>query len=149
MTFSRRQVISSLAGTALLVASGCAVFRSDSELESSLEELEYLLMSIGDDGDDRLVELAGKIGAQARTLTEAHRQFESEFNRLAGDRDVSDAKLSRLVSDYDADRLDQRNELLRSQDELHRAVPTDAWPEVLEVLNRKQRARMPGRAREA
>ena len=148
MNTDRRSLLIGLTGAALVVASGCAALRSESELESALEELDLLLDSIGGD-DDRLVVLAGRIREQSRALADAHHKFEIEFNRLATDRDVPDAELSRLVSQYDSIRLEHRNQLLRSQDELRRAVPADTWPDVLEVLNRKQRGRVPGRAQEA
>lgn len=148
MNTSRRKALISLAGAALFVANGCAVFRSESELDSALEELESLLKAIGSDTDDRLVIIGTKISEQSRSLMNAYSEFESDFNRQAANRDISDDTLAQLVADYDANRLTLRNQLLSSQDELHDAVPKEAWPEVLEVLNRKQRASVPGRARE-
>jgi hypothetical protein len=148
MNFSRRHALVSLAGAALFVTNGCAMFRNASELDSALEELDSLLQKIGGQSDDRLAALAGKISEQSHGLMGAHDEFESEFNRQAADHDVSGDALTQLVADYDANRLQLRNELLHSQDELREIVPNDAWPDVLEVLNRKQQARVPGRARE-
>jgi len=145
---SRRHALISLAGAALFITNGCAMLRNESELDSALAELDSLLQSIGSQSDDRLVALAGKISEQTHGLMDAHDEFESEFNRQAADRDVSGDALTGLVAGYDTNRLQLRNELLHSQDELHELVPNDAWPEVLEVLNRKQQARVPGRARE-
>lgn len=132
----------------MFAANGCAAFRSESELDSALAELETLVKSIDGDTDDRLVVIAGQISEESRSLSDAQDQFAREFNRQAADRDVSDDTLTQLVMDHDANRLELRNQLLRSQDELYRAVPKDAWPEVLEVLNRKQRARVLRRAPE-
>ena len=137
-----------LAGAALVVAHGCAAFRSESELDSALEDLEDLLHAIGGESDDQLVFMAEKIGEQSGRLIETHDSFDSEFNRLAAARNVSDEKLARLVSDYDMNRRELRDELLESQDALLRAVPGEARPDVLEILNRKQQARMPHRVRE-
>jgi hypothetical protein len=124
------------------------MLRNESELESGLAELDSLLEMIGGQSDDRLAALARKISEQSHGLMDAHDVFESEFNRLAADRGVQDDALTQLVADYDTNRLQLRNEFLRTQDELHQAVPKDAWPDVLEALNRKQQARVPGRARE-
>lgn len=145
----RRQVLISLAGAALLVASGCAAFRRDSELDAALAELETLLTAIGGDKDDDLVAIAEKINAQSRGLLQAHDYFATEFNRQAADRTVSESALSTLVRNYDSNRTALRNQLLHSQDELHAAVPQDSWAEVLDVLNRKSRAVVPVQAREA
>ena len=126
-----------------------AIDGADQEpVRSSLDDLDSLLTSIEDD-DSRLVGLADKIARQSRSLMETHEEFESEFNRLATDRETADDKLLQLVREYDVARLRPRNELLHSQDELRAAVPADAWPDVLEILNRKQRARAPGRAQGA
>lgn len=148
-SLTRRQVSIAIAGAALFVASGCAAFRRESELDAAIADLESILQAIGSDNDDELVAIAEKISEQAQSLREAHEDFASEFNRQAANREVSKDTLAELVRNYDAGRLALRNELLRSQDELHLAVPEDSWPEVLEVLNRKGRAVMPRRAREA
>lgn len=148
MVVSRRHAMVTLAGAALFVANGCAMLRSESEFDLALAELDALLQKIGGQSDDRLVAVAGKISEQSQGLMDAHDEFESEFNRQAANRDVSGDTLTQLVADYDANRLQLRNELLHSQDELHEIVPIDAWPDVLEVLNRKQQARVPRRAQE-
>jgi len=95
-----------------------------------------------------LVAIAEKISAQSHALLETQRDFTEDFNRKAADRTVHDESLVKLVSVYEADRLTRRDTLLQTQDELHAAVPADAWPDVLEVLNRKSLALAPKRGME-
>ena len=95
-----------------------------------------------------MVAIAEKISAQSHALLETQRDFTEDFNRKAADRTVHDESLVKLVSVYEADRLTRRDTLLQTQDELHAAVPADAWPDVLEVLNRKSLALAPKRGME-
>lgn len=95
-----------------------------------------------------MVAIAEKISAQSHALLETQRDFTEDFNRKAADRTVHDESLVKLVSVYEADRLARRDTLLQTQDELHAAVPADAWPDVLEVLNRKSLALAPKRGME-
>lgn len=95
-----------------------------------------------------MVAIAEKISAQSHALLETQRDFTEDFNRKAADRTVHDESLVKLVNDYEADRLARRDTLLQTQDELHAAVPADAWPDVLEVLNRKSLALAPKRGME-
>jgi hypothetical protein len=44
------------------------------------------------------------------------------------------------VDNSEVERQALRSKLLHLQDELHAALPTDAWPDVLDVLNRKSEA---------
>ena len=135
-----------IASAVLLVASGCAVFGRESELDKALAELESMLSGFDADNSDELAAIAAKISEQSRSLLDAQEEFASEFNRQAVDRDVSEEMLTRLVRDYEEDRVALRNQLLHSQDELHAAVPADAWPDVLEVLNKQGRGVVPRRA---
>lgn len=137
-----------LSAAAITVANGCAMFRSESELDSALEQLDYLLQATGDQPDEDLVALSRAIGDQARRLIEAHDDFEREFNELARDRNLPDHELTQLVVAYDTKRRELRNDLLKSQDELLDSVPADVRPEVLEALTRKQYALAPGRVQE-
>ena len=52
-------------------------------------------------------------------------------------RSVTMEALPALVDNFDFDRRTRRSKLLHLQDELHAALPVDAWREVLDVLNRK------------
>ena len=146
---SRRTVLVGIAGSALLLANACALFRPRSELDIALAELESILSQVDSEDDDDVMAIASKIKTQAIGLLETHEAFAKEFNRMAADRQVTKGALVELAEAYDPRRLAQRDELLRSQDELHAAVPDDAWEEVLAVLNRKGRAVVPRHAREA
>ena len=149
LSIARRQLLIGLAGAALLVANGCAVFSRDSGLDAAHAELESLLRAIDDGANGDLTAIAARIKEQSHSLVAAHEEFEPAFNRKAADRGVSEDELTELVRAYEADRIALRNELLHSQDELHAAVPADAWPDVLEVLNEKGQVMAPARAREA
>ena len=115
----------------------------------ALADLDRLLSQIDGEDDRTLVAIAEKISAESHALLETHREFAEDFNRKAADRTVPDASLVKLVDDYEVDRLAGRGTLLQTQDELHAAVPADAWPDVLEVLNRKSLALAPRRGMES
>jgi phosphoglycerate-specific signal transduction histidine kinase len=148
-SISRRTVLVSVGVSALLLGNACAVFRRQSDLEAALEELESLLMQVDSEVDEDVMAIARKIKEQATQLLETHETFAKDFNRLAADRQVTQDTLVELASEYDTRRLAQRKRLLRTQDELHAAVPDDAWEEILAVLNKKGRAVVPPHAREA
>ena len=143
----RRQVLIGLAGATLAAASGCAASGSDAMLASALEELDALLIDVGSDSSDQLLEIAERISSQSHRLLSAHDEFASEFSRQAIDREVSDEALEDLVAAYDSDRLERRDRLIRTQDELRDLVPESAWPDVQKILNEKRRATAPRRAR--
>ena len=106
-------------------------------------------MQVDSEVDEDVMAIARKIKEQATQLLETHETFAKDFNRLAADRQVTQDTLVELASEYDTRRLAQRKRLLRTQDELHAAVPDDAWEEILAVLNKKGRAVVPPHAREA
>jgi hypothetical protein len=133
----------------LLLGNACAVFRRQSDLEVALEELESLLTQVDSEVDEDIMVIARNIKEQALQLLETHETFAKDFNRLAADRQVTKVTLVELATEYDTRRLAQRSRLLRTQDELHAAVPDDAWDEILAVLNKKGRAVVPPHAREA
>ncbi len=124
---SRRSVLVGIAGSALLLANACAVFRPRSELDVALADLESILSQIDSEDDEEVMAIASKIKAQAIALLETHEAFAKEFNRMAANRYVTKGALVELAKEYDARRLGQRDELLQSQDELHAAVPDDTW----------------------
>lgn len=134
---TRRELLIGAAAAACLVAGGCATFRRESDLDVALADLDMLLKQMDRDDERTLVAIFEKISEESHTLLETHREFAGDFNSKAADRTVPDASLVRLVDGYEADRMTHRNTLLQIQDELHAAVPADAWPDVLEVLNRK------------
>ena len=137
---TRRELVAGVAAAACFVASGCATFRLGSDLDVALADLDMLLKQMDRDDERKLADIFEKISMESRALLKTHREFGEVFNNKAADRTVSDASLVRLVNGYEADRIARRNTLLQIQDDLHAAVPGDAWPDVLEVLNRKSAA---------
>lgn len=145
---TRRELMIYIAASALLVASGCATFQRDSEVDAALDELESLLSQIDDADEEELIAAADRIGQKVRALLDKHERFGEEFNTRARDRSVSDESLQELVSDYEAGRVVLRNELLRADQELFAALPVDAKDDVVELLNRKSRMLAPQRGME-
>ena len=145
---TRRELMICIAASALLVASGCATFQSDSEFDAALGELESLLSQIDDADEANLRAAADRIGQDVRALIDKHERFGDEFNARARDRSVSDESLQELVSDYEAGRVVLRNELLRADQKLFTALPVDAKADVLALLNRKSRMLVPQRGME-
>jgi hypothetical protein len=145
---TRRELVIGIAASALLVASGCATFRRGSEVDAALDELESLLSQIDDADEEELRAAAERIGQAARALIDKHERFGEAFNAQARDRSVSDEFLQELVSDYEAGRVELRNELLRADQKLFAALPVDAKADVLALLNRKSRMLVPQRGME-
>lgn len=131
-----------VSAVALLLVSGCVSFRRGSELEQLFADLEALLDDSGA-AKDELLEIAGRVRVQSRSLQELHREFADGFNRQAIDRKVPDEELLQVVTDYEASRRELRDQLLNTQDELHVSVSSDMWPDVLDILQRKGRAIVP------
>jgi hypothetical protein len=148
MGISRRDFNIGIVVSASLVASGCAALRRGSELDAAFADLETLLNQVEGKDNRALVGIAEDIHAISRNLLNTNRDFESDFNQKAADRDVTDKSLTMLVREYEVNRTELRSELLQTQDELHAAVPVDAWPDVLDVLNRKNQAIAPTRGME-
>jgi len=145
---TRRELVICIATSALLVTSGCATFRRESEVDAALGELENLLSQIDDADEEKLMVLAERIGQNVHALLDKHERFGEEFNARAKDRSVSDESLQELVSDYEAGRVLLRSELLRADQELFAALPVEARSDVLELLNRKSRMLAPQRGME-
>lgn len=145
MGISRRDFNIGIVASASLVASGCAALRRGSKLDAAFADLETLLDQVEGKDNSALIGIAEDIRAISRNLLNTNRDFESDFNQKAADRDVTDKSLTMLVREHAVNRTELRSELLRTQDELHAAVPVDAWPDVLDVLNRKIQAIAPTR----
>ena len=142
----RRSFIISLAASALLVVSGCATLRRESEIDAAFADLEALLKA-SDEGDlNEVTSIVERIQAGSRKLLDTHETFLAQFNEGAIDRTVSSDDLNKLVDDYLEQRKEQRDDLLHLQDDLHTALPEDTWPEVREVLNRRTTAVAAGTA---
>jgi len=138
--FDRRQLLVGLVSVSFILASGCASFRRGSELEAAGEELESILRALEVADDTKLLAIAGKMRDRSLAMREAHIEFTESFNEAAVDRATMDATLDKFVDSYELRRTQARSALLAAQDELHAAVPVDAWPEILEVLNTKAHA---------
>jgi hypothetical protein len=145
MSISRRDFNIGIVISASLVASGCASLRSGSDLDAAYADLENLLNQVEGTDNSALISIAENMREISSKLLNMNRDFESDFNQKAADRDVTDKSLTMLVREYEVNRTELRSELLRTQDELHAAVPVDAWPDVLDVLDRKSQAIVPTR----
>ncbi len=135
----RRTFILGLVAAAVLLCSGCARLRAGSELEQAYADLNARLEQAGTKDPQQLTRLAREIRNRSTELLANYNDFVRRFNQLASDRSVGTAQLQQLVADYEAERLQIRHQLLELQDQLHAALPNDAWPEVQKILNRKGR----------
>lgn len=131
----RRQLLR-LAAAALLAAAGCTNVRQGSDLDAAVNELDRLLDEMDDDQQRRLVDIVQRIQARARELAGEHRTFTDSFDRMLTAYDATEAQLERLTADYNRQRRNKRNELLRLQDELHAAVTPEDWSDIVRALNR-------------
>jgi hypothetical protein len=146
---TRRELMICIAASALMIASGCATFRRDSEVDAALGELESLLSQIDDADEEKLMAIAERIGQDVHALLHKHERFGEEFNARARDRSVADESLQELVSEYEAGRVVLRNDLLLADEELFAALPVESKADVLELLNRKSRMLAPQRGMES
>ena len=137
MDISRRRIIIGLAASALLLCSGCAGFRSGSELNRAYADLNAQLKLAGTADPDQLTAIASQIRDRSVQLVSQYEDFANNYNEQASSRLVEAEKLQKLVTNYETERLRLRNQLLELQDRLHEELPADAWPEVREILNRK------------
>lgn len=137
MDISRRRIIIGLAASALLLCSGCAGFRSGSELNRAYADLNAQLKLAGTADPDQLTAIASQIRDRSVQLVSQYEDFANNYNEQASSRLIEAEKLQKLVTNYETERLRLRNQLLELQDRLHEELPADAWPEVREILNRK------------
>jgi hypothetical protein len=140
VTLNRRDFVIGLGASTLMVISGCATSRNSSEMDTAFADLEVLLNQSGGSNTEQLASIARRIRDQSREFLNTNQTFITAFNGQASSRSVTMEELQRLVDNFDVDRQTLRNKLLQLQDELHTALPADAWPDVLEVLNRKSEA---------
>ena len=136
----RREFLIGLSAASLLLAAGCASFRTSSDLDTAFEDLDALLDRESKAHSDKLASIAERIRDQSRALVATHETFITDFNGQASNRSVTVEELQQLVADYESRRVQLRNDLLLLQDELHTALPPDVWQELLKVLNRKSQA---------
>jgi hypothetical protein len=140
VTLNRRDFVIGLGASTLMVISGCATSRNSSEMDTAFADLEVLLNQSSGSNTEQLASIARRIWDQSREFLNTNQTFITAFNGQASSRSVTMEELQRLVDNFDVDRQTLRNKLLQLQDELHTALPADAWPDVLEVLNRKSEA---------
>ena len=96
--------------------------------------------------NERLTRMDERMKAQSQALLETHETFLVEFDEMATNRAATSGELNELVDNYVERRTSQRDDLLRLQDELHAALPPDAWADVRGVLNRRSEAIAAGTA---
>ena len=135
---SRRRIVGLMVAS-LLVISGCARFRRDSDLEQAQNELRVLLEDIADSDAERaeLVSIAQRIGTEVNALLSAQQIFLTSFDDQLNSYDVSEQQVMATVNSFTPQRVSMRNNLLGLQSELQAALTPDEWTAVLEVLNRK------------
>jgi hypothetical protein len=136
-TINRRAFIIGLGASAMMVISGCATSRNSSEMDTAFANLEVLLNQSSGSNTEQLASISRRIRDQSREFLNANQAFITAFNAQASSRSATTEELQQLVNNYEVERQALRSKLLHLQDELHAALPADAWPEVLEVLNRK------------
>ena len=137
---SRRQVLK-LGVAAVLLVSGCATFRRESDLDGALGDLDQALAELEPDAKRaRVVSIAERIETRARELVAEHRDFVDRFDQLLGEHDVPEAQLTEMIDARSGRRITLRNDLLLLQQELHDALSPGEWNEVVEILNRTGRA---------
>lgn len=136
----RREFLIGLGAISLMLATGCATFRSGSELDASFADLDALLNQAPGVDNDQIATIAKRIRDRSQKLVDTHETFVKTFNDMASNRSVTDKEIQKLGDDYNVDRQIRRNDILHLQDELHAALPPDVWADVLKVLNRKSQA---------
>jgi hypothetical protein len=137
VTLNRRDFVIGLGASALMVISGCATSRNSSEMDTAFADLEVLLNQSSGSNTEQLASITRRIRDQSREFLSTNQTFITVFNSQASSRSVTMEELQKLVGNYEVERQALRNKLLHLQDELHAALPADAWREVLDVLNRK------------
>ena len=140
---SRREFLRvAMAAAALLALGGCATFRGSSALDKAYSDLQETLDDIAEDDvrQGRLASIARRIENRCRELTQEHDEFREQFHTLSRNRDTASADLSEVVDGFTARRTQQRNELLRMQDELRNELTEKEWALALESLNETQEA---------
>ncbi|MGI9343609.1 MAG: hypothetical protein ACR2QV_12230 [Gammaproteobacteria bacterium] len=128
-----------LAIASMLVISGCAIRRSETDLEAYRAELRDLLASLASNDADEvtLLSIAQRISIRSGDLVAEHEEFAVSFGALMGERDATEEQLADMVDQHQDRRKWLRDDLLRLQDELHAQLGPDEWVEVTAVLNRK------------
>ena len=133
---NRRDFLVCIVSVAAL--SGCGLLPSRaSEIDRLFDELDALVANLPVQQRENLESLADSLHKKSSQLLADHQDFLENFNDSASDRTVSGEELEDLYEAYESQRVAQRNDILRLQDDLHAAVPAEAWTDIRDVLNRK------------
>jgi hypothetical protein len=141
---SRREALRiGLATASLLVVSACHSFvpfsgrRSD--FDSASADLREKLDEVATNDVERarLASIARRLEAKARELITDHQEFQTNFDTLSIEREVSSTDLQRLGQEFQSRRIALRNDLLRLQDQLRGELTEEEWDQVVTALNRK------------
>jgi len=136
ISLNRRRLLS-VAAASLLVIGGCATFRRQDGLKTSINDLSSVLDSLGnDDKQVWLRSIARRIEIRARDLGAEHQAFVDSFDSLLASHSVTTTQLKQFINTHSARRRWLRDDLLHLQDELHDALDPDEWADVIKVLNR-------------
>lgn len=110
-----------LASAALFAISGCAIFKgSKSDMDKALEGLQETLDGFGEDEvrQSKLTSIARRIENRCRELIQEHEEFSDTFDKLSIKRGTTSNQLHEFVNGFASRRTEQRNSILRLQDEL-------------------------------
>ena len=136
---SRRDFLTvSLAATALLALSGCALFRgSKSDLDKATTDLRNLLEGFEGDASRqaRLASIGHRIENRCREVIELKADFIRRMGDLSRRRETPSSELTALIDDFSVRRVKYREELLGVQDELRQALSKAEWDQAVQVLN--------------
>jgi len=92
------EVLLKLGVAAVLLVSGCATFRRESDLDAALGNLNQVLAELEPDAKRaRVVSIAERIETRARELVAEHRNFVDRFDQLLGEHDVPEAQLTEMI----------------------------------------------------
>ena len=133
----------SLAASGLMLVGSCrSTPPSTVAFEEASNELGSVLRRIGEDDVERaeLAALGRHIRVRAHEMVGEHREFQRCFDELSVRADIPTERLAALGRTFCMRRIAMRDELLRLQDALRRALSSEEWDEVVRVLNRKARA---------
>ena len=141
---SRRDALRiGLASAALFAISGCAIFGgSKTDLDKALSTLQKTLEGFGEDEvrQSKLISIARRIENRCRELIQEHEEFSATFEKLSIKRETTSGQLNEFVDGFTTRRTEQRNAILRLQDDLRLELSEEEWIEAVRALNSTQEA---------
>lgn len=142
---SRRKMLRiSLAAASLLTIGACTTGNPSKEkINSANQQLQLSLQEIAanDDALARLTAIAKRIETQSQQLIQLHNQFTAEFEALANKRNTDSTTLLEMAEDYNIRMIQQRDALIRTQDEVKGELNEDEWAEAVHALNQTSASR--------